>query len=67
MSKYKKRKCFRDCQDCDNCVYICEGDFICVKATPFMVISDWCPTDYYCACNNPDAFKQAQQSAKGDN
>ena len=41
---------------CSNCIYICEGDFICdaiedEDGTPIMVVSDWTPTDDYGRCN----------------
>ena len=34
---------------CDNCQYICEGDFWC-DLTDVIVISGWEPTDDYMAC-----------------
>ena len=54
----KRIKC---CDTCDCCVYIGEGDYICDKGTPFIVKEDHCPSEYYCACNNPRIFKEAQQ------
>lgn len=54
-------KRIRCCDTCDCCVYIGEGDYICDKGTPFIVKEDHCPSDYYCACNNPRIFKEAQQ------
>lgn len=46
--KKKKKKRFCDPAVCPNCIYICEGDFICdKKPVPVMVISDWEPTDDY--------------------
>ena len=49
--KPKKKKRFCDPTVCQNCFYICEGDFICdKKPVPVMVISDWEPTDDYLWC-----------------
>lgn len=42
------------CLNCDNCVYICEGDFICDVDEPVLVIDDWEPTDSYFCCNGCD-------------
>ena len=47
MSKKKNG----DCEYCEDCIYICEGDFICDRySPPVLVKSDWEPTDYYCDC-----------------
>lgn len=54
----KRIKC---CHTCDHCVYIGEGDYICDKGSPFIVMEDHCPSVNYCACNNPRLFKEAQQ------
>ena len=49
----------RICDDtCDNCVYICEGDFICSELNE-LVIVDWVPV--YGACvkrKKKDLFNQ---------
>ena len=49
----RKKRIFCDPGVCDNCLYICEGDFICDKAVvPVMVISEWEPTEDYMWCRN---------------
>lgn len=41
-----------DCEKCENCTAIGEGDFICIaEAEPKMVISDFTPTDRYMWCD----------------
>jgi hypothetical protein len=41
------------CIDCDDCVYIGEGDFICMAGDlPVLVLEDFTdPTEYFCFCN----------------
>ena len=40
---------------CGHCQYICEGDFICdKKEPPVMVVSDWNPTEEYMWCTAAD-------------
>lgn len=34
---------------CDNCLYICEGDFLCDKYQE-IVVGDWQPTENYLMC-----------------
>lgn len=49
--KPKKKERFCDPAVCPNCIYICEGDFICdKKVVPVMVVSDWDPTEDYLWC-----------------
>lgn len=56
--KKKQSKIFCDPAVCDNCQYICEGDFICdKKPVPVMVISDWEPTLDYAWCTRKDGAK----------
>nr|DAW88431.1 MAG TPA: 4Fe-4S dicluster domain protein [Caudoviricetes sp.] len=31
----------KKCEDCDECVYICEGDFICTKGEPQIILTDF--------------------------
>lgn len=39
------------CEDCDECVYICEGDFICTKGEPHIILTDFSTqTEYYGWC-----------------
>jgi hypothetical protein len=48
----KKKKKFRTCHDCEDAIYICEGDFICdLDPTAGLVISDWIPTNIFSKCN----------------
>lgn len=39
------------CTNCGHCVYICEGDFICDKDEPILVMSDFTPTNDFYYCN----------------
>lgn len=40
-----------DCEKCENCTAIGEGDFICIaEEEPKTVISDYEPTDDYAWC-----------------
>lgn len=56
--KKKQSKIFCDPAVCDNCQYICEGDFICdKKPVPVMVISDWGPTLDYAWCTRKGGAK----------
>lgn len=42
------------CQNCEHCIYLCEGDFICDMDEPILVIEDFEPTEDYCCCNEVD-------------
>lgn len=55
MSKKKEKhpaKKTRACDPavCDECQYIGEGDFVCMKGDPVLVIDEWVPTDQYLRC-----------------
>ena len=51
MKVKPKKKHFCDPAVCQNCIYICEGDFICdKKAVPVVVVSDWDPTEDFMWC-----------------
>ena len=53
--KHPKNEIFCDPGVCDNCMYICEGDFLCEKYQE-IVVSDWQPTENYLICGgNPNA------------
>lgn len=53
--KQKKQKITCDPGVCDNCMYICEGDFLCDKYEE-LVVSDWQPTEHYLMCGgDPNA------------
>lgn len=58
----KNKQSNKDCLCCDCCVPIGEGDHICDKGVPFCVLDEYCPTEYYAACNNPKTFQEAQQN-----
>lgn len=51
----------KTCHNCDDCVYIGEGDFICDKCNPFIVMEDFVPNEYYMACKNKQVWKEAQE------
>ena len=56
--KKKQSKIFCDPAVCNNCQYICEGDFICdKKPVPVMVISGWEPTLDYAWCTRKGGAK----------
>lgn len=42
------------CQNCEHCVYICEGDFICDMDEPILVMEDYTPTEDYLYCDGVD-------------
>lgn len=47
-SKGKKRK---DCFDCEQCLYICEGDYICTLGEPKIVLTEFTsPTGDFVWC-----------------
>lgn len=42
----------KKCENCDECVYICEGDYACMKDEPKIVITEFnIPTEEYGQCN----------------
>lgn len=59
-NKNKQRR-IRVCHNCSCCVYIGEGDYICDRGVPFIVMEDHCPSDFYCACKDPKLYEEAQQ------
>lgn len=54
MSKRKRRKQPKTCYECENCLYVGEGDHICDMSMT-IVISDWEPTDEFMCCKNKTA------------
>lgn len=49
--RHKYKGAVNNCEQCDECEYICEGDFVCMKyGHPVLVKVDWSPTDYYNNC-----------------
>lgn len=57
MSKRKKKKRTPDrerhCFNCDRCLYICEGDYLCELSNE-VVIDDWQPTEHFASCQGKD-------------
>lgn len=50
-NKFKSKQAINDCEYCEDCMYMCEGDFACMRyGHPVFVKEDWCPTEYYCDC-----------------
>jgi hypothetical protein len=50
MGKKKKRR--RDCHNCEDAMYIGEGDYICDGNPTSLVIADWIPTEDFAMCNH---------------
>lgn len=44
------------CDECPECTYVGEGDFVCMNNEPFYVKIDWIPTEDYCKCNFEEDF-----------
>ncbi|CUU47307.1 hypothetical protein [Clostridium beijerinckii] len=43
----------KKCEDCDECTYIGEGDYVCIKDEPKIVITEFIiATDDYGQCGN---------------
>lgn len=42
------------CSNCDHCVYIGDGDYICDVDEPVVVMEDHCPNDNYIYCGLAD-------------
>ena len=62
-NKKHKKVCYKNCLECNNCIPIGEGDHICDKGSvPFIVLDDYCPTEFFGACNDKNIFNAAQES-----
>jgi hypothetical protein len=46
------------CQNCEHCIYLCEGDFICDMDEPTLIIEEWQPTKDYYNCGGVDFEEQ---------
>ena len=46
------------CQNCEHCIYLCEGDFICDMDEPTLIMEDWQPTEDYYNCGGVDFEEQ---------
>ena len=45
------------CDKCDECVYIGEGDFACMKYFPPVIVKeDWIPTEYHNNCKKCEEY-----------
>lgn len=72
MSKPVQRKSYKykgarnNCEYCNECEYIGEGDFACMKYQhPVLVKTDWEPTDYYNDCKKcRDYFPKSVRKEK---
>ena len=55
MSKRKRKhpECKRNCHNCNNCVYIGEGDYMCSMSND-IVIENWQPTEDYYSCEGKE-------------
>ena len=49
--RYKNKTKLNNCEYCDECQYIGEGDFVCTRyENPVIIKEDWNPTEYYNNC-----------------
>lgn len=49
--RYKNKYAVNNCDYCDECQYLGEGDFACMKyKNPVIVKTEWSPTEYYNNC-----------------
>lgn len=48
MSKKDKKPC---CENCANCIYICEGDYYCDEEEVIVLYDFSTPTKHYLKCN----------------
>lgn len=51
----RNRTKYNNCDTCDDCVYMCGGDFACSRYSlrynnPVYVKKDWIPTEYFNNC-----------------
>lgn len=56
-----------NCEECDECVYIAEGDYYCMLEEPRQVLEDFIvPTAEYnwCHRSKTQAFRQAPEEGK---
>lgn len=51
MKKHKKIE--KHCYNCEKCLYIGEGGYMC-EASNDIVIDDWTPTDDFCSCKGKE-------------
>lgn len=50
-NRYKYKGAINNCEYCNECEYMGEGDFACMKYDfPAFVKEDWIPTEYYNNC-----------------
>lgn len=53
---------------CDECFYVGEGDFACMRknTNPVFVISDWKPTKHYMECKSSPKRVKNRKRRKGN-
>lgn len=51
----------KDCMHCEYCIYLEEGDIMCA-ITHKLVIIDWSPSEYYCACKGKAKDKRIKNN-----
>lgn len=49
-----KKKEIKICANCEHCVYIGEGDYICDVDEPIIVMEEHIPNDNYFICGGAD-------------
>ena len=59
--KKKKNNRPETCEQCENCVYIGEGDFICTLESPIIIMEDFCPNENYMYCNFADYTTDSEE------
>ena len=54
----KEKRVYNNCEYCDDCLYLCEGDFMCDRYGTFAIVKeDWTPTEYYNNCKKCKSYK----------
>lgn len=62
----RKRKKVSDCRNCDECVYVGDGDFACMKSNPCKIVYEnhSTPTDDYLWCRGKKKGSATDQSTQ---
>lgn len=53
-----KRKRKQKCENCQECIYVGEGSFICAAGYQKIVIEDFMPTDDYFHCQGKSYIRE---------
>lgn len=48
-----------NCENCDECVYVCEGEYLCMKTEKIVITDFGTPTECYMNC-----MKEQQNECK---